>query len=157
MECPPVAEALLVFYVKKSSGTHVPDFIRFCLMIPMGPIVFKPYQNQLPEGVQMSSSGLIHWSPSKNQFNGLKTNPLTIEFVWQDQPEKREARRFALPKRIGFTNWDSYGFRDSVYEIKEDGLFNIKIYSHPIRMVMTIFRMDLWHRTAETIDIERET
>lgn len=127
---PPVAEALPVFYVKQSSGNTYQISSDFVNDPDGDPIVFKPYQNQLPEGVQMSSSGLIAWAPSKNQFNGLKTNPLYIEFVAQDQPEKAEVRgkirvaqtQLDLPPEILLVPGDS------AYEIKEDGLLNIKIY-----------------------------
>jgi hypothetical protein len=95
------------------------------------PIIFKPFQNQLPEGVHMSSSGLISWMPSKNQFNNLKISPLFIDFVVQDQPEKAEVKgrvktaqtQLDLPPDIMLVPGDS------AYEVKEDGLVNIKIYA----------------------------
>lgn len=127
---PPVAEALPVFYVKQASGNTYQIASDFVYDPDDDPIVIKPFQNQLPEGVQMSSSGLITWSPSKNQFNSLKAAPLYIDFVVQDQPEKAEVRgRFRvaqtqldLPPEILLVPGDS------LYEIKEDGLLNIKIY-----------------------------
>jgi hypothetical protein len=130
MNRPPVAEALPVFYVKQSSGNTYQISSDFVYDPDGDPVVFKPYQNQLPEGVQMSSSGLITWSPSKNQFNSLKANQLYIDFVVQDQPEKAEAvgkirvaqTQLDLPPEILLVPGDS------IYEIKEDGLLNIKIY-----------------------------
>lgn len=127
---PPVAEALPLFYVKQSSGNTYQISSDFVYDPDGDPIVFKPYQNQLPEGVQMSSSGLISWSPSKNQFNSLKSTPLNIDFVVQDQPEKAEApgkirvaqTQLDLPPEILLVPGDS------IYDIKEDGLLNIKIY-----------------------------
>lgn len=127
---PPQAEALPVFYVKQSSSNTYQISSDFVNDPDGDPIVFKPYQNQLPEGVQMSSSGLITWSPSKNQFTSLKANPLSIDFVAQDQPEKAEARgrirvaqtQLDLPPEILLVPGDS------TYDIKEDGLLNIKIY-----------------------------
>lgn len=127
---PPVAEALPVFYVKQSSGNTYQISSDFVYDADGDPIVFKPYQNQLPEGVQMSSSGLITWTPSKNQFNSLKSTSLSIDFVAQDQPDKAEARgkirvaqtQLDLPPEILLVPGDS------AYEIKEDGLLNIKIY-----------------------------
>jgi hypothetical protein len=127
---PPVAEALPVFYVKQASGNTYQIASDFVYDPDDDPIVIKPYQNQLPEGVQMSSSGLITWSPSKNQFNSLKSTPLYIDFVVQDQPEKAEARgkfrvaqtQLDLPPEILLVPGDS------TYDIKEDGLLNIKIY-----------------------------
>jgi DNA polymerase IIIc chi subunit len=127
---PPVAEALPVFYVKQASGNTYQIASDFVYDPDDDPIVIKPFQNQLPEGVQMSSSGLVTWSPSKNQFNSLKTTALYVDFVVQDQPEKAEARgkfrvaqtQLDLPPEILLVPGDS------IYEMKEDGLLNIKIY-----------------------------
>lgn len=127
---PPVAESLPVFYVKQASGNTYQLASDFVYDPDDDPIVIKPYQNQLPEGVQMSSSGVITWSPSRNQFNSLKTTQLFIDFVVQDQPEKAEVRgkfrvvqtQLDLPPEILLVPGDS------TYEIKEDGLLNIKIY-----------------------------
>jgi hypothetical protein len=127
---PPLAEALPVFYVKQASGNTYQIASDFVYDPDEDPIVIKPYQNQLPEGVQMSSSGLVTWSPSKNQFNGLKATQLYIDFVVQDQPEKAEVRgkirvaqtQLDLPPEILLVPGDS------IYELKEDDLLNIKIY-----------------------------
>jgi Putative Ig domain len=128
---PPQVEDLPVFYVKQSShNTYViPDNLVYD---PDGdPIVFKPNQNELPEGAKMSSSGLITWTPSKNQFGGLKNAPIFIDFIVQDQPEKLESKgrikvaqtQLDLPPEILLVPGDS------LFEIKEDGLLNIKIYA----------------------------
>jgi hypothetical protein len=128
---PPVVEDLPIFYVKQSSNNTYqisPDFV---FDADEDPIIFKPYQNQLPEGVQMTSAGLISWNPSKNQFKNLKSSPLVIEFVVQDQPDKAEARgkvrvaqtQLDLPPEITLVPGDT------TYEVKEDGLVNIKIYA----------------------------
>ena len=128
---PPEMEDLPIFYVKQSSNNTylIPDNLVYDL--DGDPIIFKPYQNELPEGVKLSSSGLITWAPSKNQFVSLKNNPLFIDFVVQDQPEKSESKgrikvaqtQLDLPPEILLVP------RDSIYEIKEDGLLNIKIYA----------------------------
>ena len=36
--------------------------------------------------------GQFTWSPSRSQFNSLKNNPLTVEFIVQDQPDKAETK-----------------------------------------------------------------
>ncbi len=38
----------------------------------------------------MSATGLLTWTPSRNQFNALRTSPLYVEFIAQDQPDKAE-------------------------------------------------------------------
>jgi hypothetical protein len=128
---PPVVEDLPVFYVRQASHNTYQIPTDFAYDLDNDPIIFKPFQSQLPEGVQMSSIGLISWTPSKNQFNGLKNVPLHIDFVVQDQPEKAEAKgrirvaqtQLDLPPEILLVPGDS------IYEVKEDALVNIKVYT----------------------------
>lgn len=128
---PPVADALPIFYVKQSGGNTYQISPEFVYDPDDDPIIIKPYQNQLPEGVQLSSTGIITWSPSKNQFNSLKNNVLHVEFVVQDQPDKVEARgkvrlaqtQLDLPPELLLVPGDS------AFTIKEDELINIKFYA----------------------------
>jgi hypothetical protein len=89
---PPVVEDLPVFYVKQSSANRYQIPSEYVVDPDSDPLVFKSIQSQLPEGVVLSSLGLLTWTPSRNQFNNLKNNPLLLEFVVQDQPEKAEVR-----------------------------------------------------------------
>ena len=127
---PPEIGDLPVFYVKQStlnryqiSSDYVHD--------PDGdPLVFKISQTQLPEGMALSSLGLLTWTPSRNQFNNLKNNPLTIEFTAQDQPDKVEAvgkiklmqTQLDLPPEILLVPGDT------TFTIKENERLNFKIY-----------------------------
>lgn len=126
----PEVNDLPVFYVKQatlnryqisSDYVHDPD---------SDPLVFKVSQAQLPEGMAMSSIGLITWTPSRNQFNNLKNNPLTLEFTAQDQPGKAEANgkikimqtQLDLPPEILMVPVDSS------FVMKENERLNFKIY-----------------------------
>jgi hypothetical protein len=85
----------------------------------------------MPEGMHFSSQGLINWNPSRNQFIALKNNPLVVEFVAQDQPDKLETKARI---RIAQTQLDLPPDLlllpgDSVFTIKEDERLNIKIYA----------------------------
>jgi hypothetical protein len=127
---PPVVEELPVFYVKQSthnsyqfSGDHVYD--------PDGdPLVFKPIQEKMPEGANLTSQGLFTWGTSRTQFNQLKKEPITVEFIVQDQPDKAETIgkvRIAptqqdLPPEILIVPGDTTAV------IKEDETLNLKIY-----------------------------
>lgn len=127
---PPVVEDLPGVYVKQSSmnsfqipGEYVYD--------PDGdPLVFKSIPSQMPEGATLSSLGLFTWTPSRSQFYSLRTNPLTIEFIVQDQPDKTETKgklriqqtQQDLPPEILILP------ADSVFKIKEDETMNLKIY-----------------------------
>lgn len=125
---PPLVEEVPVFYVKQStrntyqiSGDYVSD--------PDGdPLVFKA--TQLPEGAIFSSQGQLVWTPSRSQFTSLKNNPLTIEFIVQDQPDKAETKgririaqtQLDLPPEILIVPGDS------AFKIREDETLNLKIY-----------------------------
>ena len=127
---PPEVDELPVFYVKQAAANTYQissDYVRD----PDGdPLVFKSIQAQMPEGATLSSLGLLTWTPSRNQFRALKGNPLVIEFVVQDQPEKAERTgkiRIAqtqqdLPPEILLVPGDS------IFTIKEDEWINLKIY-----------------------------
>jgi hypothetical protein len=127
---PPVVEELPIFYVKQStrntyqiSGDYVSD--------PDGdPLVFKAVPSQMPEGVTLSSQGQFSWAPSRNQFNALRNNPLVLEYIVQDQPDKAETKgririaqtQLDLPPEILIVPGDS------AFSIREDETLNLKIY-----------------------------
>lgn len=126
----PVIEDLPVFYVKQSSANRYQIPSEYVSDPDGDPLVFKSIQSQLPEGLSLSSLGLITWTPSRNQFNNLKSNPLTLEFIVQDQPEKAEMKgkiriaqtQLDLPPEILLVPGDSS------FTIKEDELINLKLY-----------------------------
>jgi hypothetical protein len=127
---PPLVEDLPIFYVRLSSVNRYQIPTEYVRDPDGDPLIFKSIQSQLPEGLSLSSLGLITWTPSRNQFNSLKNNPLTLEFVVQDQPDKAESRgkikiaqtQLDLPPEILIVPGDS------VITIKEDELVNLKIY-----------------------------
>lgn len=127
---PPVVEDLPVFYVKQSSANRYQIPSEYVIDPDGDPLIFKSIQSQLPEGVVLSSLGLLTWTPSRNQFNNLKNNPLLLEFVVQDQPERAETRGKI---RIAQTQLDLPPEMllvpgDSTFTIKEDERINLKIY-----------------------------
>jgi hypothetical protein len=127
----PISDDLPTFYVKQStqnqyqiSGDYVTD-------LDDDPISYKAIVSQLPEGMQFSSQGIVTWNPSRSQFNALKNNPLVVEFVAQDLPDKLETR---ARLKIAQTQLDLPPDLlllpgDSVFTIKEDERLNIKIYA----------------------------
>ena len=127
---PPVVEDLPMFYVKQSSANRYQIPSEYVIDPDGDPLVFKSIQSQLPEGVVLSSLGLLTWTPSRNQFNNLKNNPLLLEFVVQDQPERAETRGKI---RIAQTQLDLPPEMllvpgDTSFTIKEDERINLKIY-----------------------------
>ncbi len=130
---PPVVEEVPVFYVKQSnSNTYQfpPEFVHD----PDGdPLVFKSILEKMPEGAILSSQGQFSWNPSRSQFIALRREPLVVEFIVQDQPEKAETigrlkiapTQQDLPPEIQLVPAMP---GDSLYSIKEDETLNLKIY-----------------------------
>lgn len=127
---PPAVDDLPVFYVRQGSPNQYQISLDYVHDNDEDPLVFKSLQSQMPEGATLSSSGLFSWTPSRNQFYNLKNNPLTIEFIVQDQPEKAEA----IGKiKIGQTQLDlppemNLVPSDTSFTIKEDERINFKLY-----------------------------
>ena len=127
---PPSVDDLPVFYVRQSTVNNY-QISQDYISDPDGdPLVFKSIPSQMPEGAIISSLGQISWNPSRSQFNQLKNNPITIEFIVQDQPEKAETKgkikiaqtQLDLPPEILSVPGDSS------FTIKEDQLINLKLY-----------------------------
>ncbi|HRJ28737.1 MAG TPA: hypothetical protein PLV21_08960 [Cyclobacteriaceae bacterium] len=127
---PPQVEELPVFYVKQSVRNTYQIGNEYVADPDGDPIVFKAIPSQMPEGFMLNSQGQVSWTPSRNQFNALKTNPATIEFIVQDQPDKAETKgRFRvaqtqldLPPEILIVPGDSS------FTVKEDETLNLKLY-----------------------------
>ena len=127
---PPVVDDLPVFYVKQGSPNRYQISLDHVRDDDGDPLVFKSAQSQMPEGATLSPSGLLLWTPSRTQFNNLKNNPITIEFIVQDQPEKAEAAgkikvaqtQLDLPPDINLVPGDTS------FTIKEDERINFKLY-----------------------------
>lgn len=126
---PPVVEDLPIFYVKQAAANtfQIPE--QYVTDPDGDPLLFRSIQSQMPEGMTLSTQGLLSWKPSRNQFNSLK-NPLTIEFAVQDQPEKLETlgkikvaqTQLDLPPEILLVPGDS------IFTIKEDERIHFRIY-----------------------------
>jgi hypothetical protein len=126
----PIVEDLPAFYVRQASLNQY-QISQDYVSDPDGdPLVYKSIQSQMPEGMTLSSLGLITWTPSRNQFKFLKNAPLNIEFIVQDQPGKLETKgkikiaqtQLDLPPEILLVP------SDSAFTIKEDELINLKLY-----------------------------
>jgi hypothetical protein len=127
---PPVVEELPVFYVKQSARNTYQIPNEYVSDPDDDPIVFKPIPSQMPEGFVLNSQGQVTWTPSRNQFNALRANPLIIEFIVQDQPFKAETKgrlriaqtQLDLPPEILVVP------ADTAFSIKEDETLNLKLY-----------------------------
>lgn len=130
---PPVVEELPVFYVKQSTANTYQFPSEFVYDLDGDPLVFKTVLSSMPEGAKLSSQGQFTWNPSRTQFISMREEPLAIEFIVQDQPEKAETSGILwvaptqqdLPPSIHFVPGIP---GDSLFTIKEDETLNLKIY-----------------------------
>jgi len=125
----PVIEDLPVFYVRQGVKNSYQIASEYVTDPDGDPILFKPVQNTMPEGMQINSQGLVTWAPSRSQYSGMKAG-MVVEFIVQDLPEKAEHigkirvahTQLDLPPEIILVPGDT------IYSIKEDEVVNIKIY-----------------------------
>lgn len=130
---PPIVEEIPVFYVKQSTINTYQFPGKFVNDPDEDPLVFKSIQKEMPEGSALSSQGQFSWNPSRSQFISLRSEPLTVEFIVQDQPDKAETvgklkiapTQQDLPPDILLVPGVP---GDSVFSIKEDETLNLKIY-----------------------------
>jgi len=130
---PPVVEEMPVFYVKQSNSNTYQFPAEFVYDLDGDPLVFKSILDKMPEGSSLSSQGLFTWNPSRTQFIAMRKEPLVIDFIVQDQPEKAETigklkiapTQQDLPPEIQIVPGVP---GDSLFTIKEDQTLNLKIY-----------------------------
>lgn len=127
---PPAIEELPVFYVRQGVYNRYQIPPEYLSDADDDPLSIKPMPSKMPEGATLSSNGLLTWTPSRNQFNSLK-NPITLEFVVYDQPERAET---VGRIRIAQTQQDLAPDvliipADTVVTLKEDERLNLKIFA----------------------------
>jgi hypothetical protein len=130
---PPVVEEMPVFYVKQSTNNTYQLPSDFVYDLDGDPLVFKSILAKMPEGAALSSQGQFSWNPSRTQFLNIKREPLSVDFIVQDQPDKAEtvgtlkiaATQQDLPPEILLVPAVP---GDSLFTIKEDETLNLKIY-----------------------------
>jgi len=126
---PPEIGDLPVFYVKQGTLNRYQISLDYVRDPDGDPLVFKISQAQLPEGMAMSSLGLLTWTPSRSQFNALKNNPLFVEIIVQD-PDKAEAvdKIKVAPTQLDLPPEILLVPSDTSITIKENERINLKIY-----------------------------
>lgn len=127
---PPSIEELPVVYVKMASSNSYQIPAEYVRDLDGDPITFRPVQEKMPQGANLSSQGLFTWTPSKSQFYALRDKPLTIEFIVEDQPDKATSlgklkiaqTQMDLPPEILIVPGDS------AITVSENDVVNLKIY-----------------------------
>ncbi|MBS1975989.1 MAG: hypothetical protein JST46_01385 [Bacteroidetes bacterium] len=127
---PPIADELPTFYVKQNAPNQY-QIPAVYVHDPDGdPVIFRAHPAEMPEGAVLTSLGNLSWTPSRNQFNALKNNPLNITFSVEDQPDKAETIGHI---RIAQTQLDLPPDlllvpADSVLNIRENDVVSFKVY-----------------------------
>jgi hypothetical protein len=127
---PPSIEELPVVYVKMASSNSYQIPAEYIKDLDGDPITFRPVQEKMPQGANLSSLGLFTWTPSKSQFYALRDKPLTIDFFVEDQPDKASSlgklkiaqTQMDLPPELLIVPGDSS------ITVSENELVNLKIY-----------------------------
>jgi hypothetical protein len=127
---PPSVQELPAFYVRQSIMNTYPVSSDYVYDADGDPLVFRALASQLPEGASLSSTGVLTWTPSRSQFSSLRQNPLTLEVIVQDQPEKAES---IARIRIAQTQQDLPPEMilvpgDTLFTLREDENFNLKVF-----------------------------
>ena len=125
----PIVEDLPIFYVRQGVKNTYQISSDYVFDPDSDPILFKPVQQSMPEGMQITSQGLITWTPSRSQYIAMKAG-MVVEFIVQDQPDKAERigkvriahTQLDLPPEVILVPGDT------VYSIKEDEVVNFKVY-----------------------------
>ncbi|MEQ8572997.1 MAG: hypothetical protein RIB63_02985, partial [Fulvivirga sp.] len=128
---PPMVGELPIFYVEQYHDNDYYLNKNKQVKDPDGdPIVFNAVPEELPQGAQLSELGVLSWRPSRGQFRSLKSEPITINFTVQDQPNKEEtsgtiiikATEIDLPPDVQVVP------SDSIISVKEDEVVNLNLY-----------------------------
>lgn len=127
---PPLIEELPVVYLKMAASNNFQIPAEYVRDPDGDPITFKPMQEQMPQGANLSSLGLFTWTPSRNQFYDLRTHPLIVEFLVEDQPNKATTKgklrlaqtQMDLPPELLLVPGDS------AMTVSENDVVNLKIY-----------------------------
>ena len=89
---PPEVDELRPFYVQyKTQNTYQID-MNAVRDPDSDPVVIVPVAEQMPEGMKISASGEVNWTPSTTQYNLLQQGARYIEFYVEDQPAKARTK-----------------------------------------------------------------
>lgn len=89
---PPVVSDLKNFYVQYNVENTYQIDLNAISDPDNDPLVFRQIPSVMPEGAQMAEKGVFTWKPSLRQFNRLKTDPIAMTFIVEDQPAKAQVQ-----------------------------------------------------------------
>lgn len=89
---PPEIKELKPFYIKYGSKNTYTIEANAVSDPDNDPWVFKSIPTQMPEGLTLSENGKFEWTPSLSQYRRLRSEPLLLGFIIEDQPGKIQTR-----------------------------------------------------------------
>ena len=89
---PPEVKDIKPFYIKYGvKNTYTID-ANAVQDMDNDPWIFKAIPNQMPEGLSLSENGKLEWKPSLTQYRRLRSDPLLLGFIVEDQPGKAQTK-----------------------------------------------------------------
>lgn len=127
---PPEIKELKPFYIKYGSKNTYTVEANAVMDPDKDPWVFKSIPTQMPEGLTLSENGKFEWTPSLGQYRRLRSEPLMLGFLVEDQPGKMQTKGTLL---IRATHLDlppeiSVMPDLSSIKIKENETINLKFF-----------------------------
>ncbi len=90
----PTIGELKNFYIRYGQENNYQIDLNAIIDPDNDPVIFKSIPQSMPEGAQLSEKGLFSWKPSLSQFSRLKSDPIRLPFLVEDQPYKAEVRGY---------------------------------------------------------------
>jgi hypothetical protein len=127
---PPVVGELKPFYIQFNTNNSYQIDNSIVYDEDEDPLVFIPSVEELPEGMTISSRGVVAWSPSYTQFKALQENPMFVSFFVEDQPSKLQTkgRIKLLPTQMDLPPSITVVPKTDYVRIKENETVNLGFY-----------------------------
>lgn len=127
---PPVVNELKPFYIQFNNNNTYQIESSLVYDQDEDPLVFIPSIEELPEGMNISSRGLVTWSPSYTQFKALQEKPMFVSFYVEDQPSKSQSqgRLKLMPTQLDLPPAITVVPKTDYVKLKENETVNIGFY-----------------------------
>ncbi len=91
---PPKVGDLKNFYVQANVENRYHIDLNLVTDPDNDPLIFKSIPSLMPEGASLTENGIFTWKPSIRQFNRLKSTPINMSFIVEDQPSNAQVKGF---------------------------------------------------------------
>ncbi len=91
---PPKVGDLKNFYVQANVENRYHIDLNLVTDPDNDPLIFKSIPSLMPEGASLTENGIFTWKPSIRQFHRLKSTPINMSFIVEDQPSNAHVKGF---------------------------------------------------------------